>query len=44
MAEHKPGSMDITVQEHTYAGFIKFTVRFCIFLAFLAVFLAVFAT
>lgn len=23
MAEHKPGSMDITVQEKTFAGFIR---------------------
>lgn len=26
MAEHKHGSMDIRVQEHTFNGFIKFTV------------------
>ncbi|MDE4134267.1 aa3-type cytochrome c oxidase subunit IV [Phaeobacter sp. QD34_3] len=44
MAEHKHGSMDTTVQEQTYSGFITFTVRFCIFLAIFAVFLAVFAT
>lgn len=44
MAEHKHGSMDITVQEQTYDGFIKFTVRFCVAMVFLALFLAVFAT
>lgn len=27
MAEHKHGSMDISVQEKTYEGFIKFSVR-----------------
>lgn len=25
MAEHKHGTMDITVQEKTFAGFIKFS-------------------
>lgn len=25
MAEHKPGSMDIKVQEKTFAGFIRFS-------------------
>lgn len=25
MAEHKHGSMDISVQEKTFAGFVKFT-------------------
>ena len=25
MAEHKPGSMDIRVQEKTFAGFIRFS-------------------
>ena len=40
MAEHKPGSMDIKVQEHTFAGFIRFamwgaglSIGFLIFLA-----------
>lgn len=27
MAEHKHGSMDITVQEKTFAGFITFVTR-----------------
>ncbi|MEP2718830.1 aa3-type cytochrome c oxidase subunit IV [Pseudophaeobacter sp.] len=44
MAEHKHGTMDCKVQEETYAGFISFTTRFTIFLIFVALFLAVFAT
>lgn len=40
MAEHQPGSMDIRVQEKTFAGFIRFvtyaTVAIVIFLVFLA--------
>lgn len=44
MADHKHGTMDITVHEKTYAGFITFTVRFCIFLVILTLFLAIFAT
>jgi len=44
MAEHKHGTMDIKVQEKTYADFIAFTTRFGIFLVVLALFLAVFAT
>ncbi|WP_037255665.1 aa3-type cytochrome c oxidase subunit IV [Roseobacter sp. SK209-2-6] len=44
MAEHKHGTMDTSVQEQTYEGFIKFSTRFCIFLVFVALFLAVFAT
>ena len=27
MAEHKHGEMDIKVQEETFDGFVKFTVR-----------------
>lgn len=27
MAEHKHGSMDTSVQEKTYEGFIKFSIR-----------------
>ncbi|MEO3479937.1 aa3-type cytochrome c oxidase subunit IV [Phaeobacter sp. CAU 1743] len=44
MAEHKHGTMDISVQEKTFAGFVTFSVRFCIAVAIFAVFLAVFAT
>ncbi len=40
MAEHQPGSMDIRVQEKTFAGFIRFVtyaaVAIVIFLVFLA--------
>ena len=40
MAEHKHGSMDITDQEKTFAGFVKFTtysvVIIIVFLIFLA--------
>ena len=44
MADHQHGTMDITVQEETYNGFITFIVRSCIALVIFAVFLAVFAT
>ena len=44
MAEHKHGTMDITVQEQTYAGFMTFVTRFCIAMVFFALFLAIFAT
>lgn len=27
MAEHKHGSMDISVQEKTFAGFVKFAIN-----------------
>lgn len=30
MAEHKHGSMDITVQEKTFNGMMKFTYRFVV--------------
>jgi hypothetical protein len=40
MADHKHGEMDITVQEKTFEGFIKWTVRSVVgiigFLIFLA--------
>lgn len=40
MAEHTPGSMDITTQEKTFAGFIHFTTwavgLIVVFLIFLA--------
>ncbi|CUH75087.1 aa3-type cytochrome c oxidase subunit IV [Tropicibacter naphthalenivorans] len=42
MAEHKHGSMDITVQEKTFEGFIKFSTRVAIACIAIAVFLAVF--
>ncbi|MEY8838024.1 aa3-type cytochrome c oxidase subunit IV [Cribrihabitans sp. XS_ASV171] len=43
MAEYKHGDMDITDQEKTFAGFVKFTTWFVVFLVFLALFLAIFA-
>jgi len=44
MADHQHGSMDTTVQENTYNGFMTFVTRFCVAMIFLALFLAVFAT
>ncbi|OIQ30167.1 MAG: cytochrome C oxidase subunit IV [Alphaproteobacteria bacterium MedPE-SWcel] len=44
MAEHKHGTMDITVQEQTFGSFMTFVSRFCIFLLVFVVFLAIFAT
>ncbi|WP_264211009.1 aa3-type cytochrome c oxidase subunit IV [Leisingera thetidis] len=44
MAEHQHGTMDTTVQEKVYAGFLTFITRSCIVLIFFALFLAVFAT
>lgn len=44
MAEHKHGTMDISVQEKTYASFITIVTRCCIALTLFAVFLAVFAS
>ncbi|MFS4582018.1 aa3-type cytochrome c oxidase subunit IV [Phaeobacter sp. C3_T13_0] len=44
MADHKHGSMDITVQEKTYNSFLKFTTRFCIATVIFVLFLAIFAT
>lgn len=43
MAEHKHGTMDITAQEKTYAGFISFAARSCVAILLFTVFLAVFA-
>jgi len=42
MAEHKHGAMDISVQEKTYAGFIKATIRVVAVTIFVLLFLAVF--
>ena len=44
MAEYKHGEMDITVQENTFHGFMRFTTNFVIFLLVLLVFMAVFLT
>lgn len=43
MADHKQGEMDISVQEATYDGFIKFTARSVYVLLAIVVFLAIFA-
>lgn len=40
MADHKYGEMDITEQEKTYDGFIKFSVRTTIAIIVVLVFLA----
>ncbi|CUH98968.1 aa3-type cytochrome c oxidase subunit IV [Leisingera aquaemixtae] len=44
MAEHQHGTMDTTVQEKTYSGFLTFVTRFSIALVIFAIFLAVFAS
>jgi hypothetical protein len=43
MADHKHGEMDISVQEATYDGFIKFTARSVYALLVIVVLLAIFA-
>ena len=40
MAEHKIGTMDTKVQEKTYEGFVKFTIRSVIAILVFLVFLA----
>lgn len=42
MADHKPGSMDITEQEKTFDGFMKLTVRMVVVIFAVLIFLAVF--
>ena len=42
MAEHKHGSMDITTQEKTFDGFIRFTIRTVIVILVAVVLLAMF--
>lgn len=44
MAEFKHGEMDITEQTKTFDGFVKFVTWSVVFLAVLAVFMAVFMT
>lgn len=39
-SEHKPGSMDIRVQEKTFAGFMKFTQWGVIIIFAILIFLA----
>ncbi|QYZ68979.1 aa3-type cytochrome c oxidase subunit IV [Neotabrizicola shimadae] len=40
MAEHKPGSMDIRVQEKTFAGFIRMVTWGAIIAVLVLIFLA----
>lgn len=42
MAEHKHGTMDITTQEKTFDGFIRFTIRTVIVILVAVVLLAMF--
>lgn len=42
MAEHKHGSMNIDVQEKTFEGFIKWTIRVVIASFAILLFLAIF--
>jgi len=42
MAEHKHGTMSTTVQEKTYAGFIKAVTYSCVLIVGVLIFLAVF--
>ncbi|HBM61541.1 aa3-type cytochrome c oxidase subunit IV [Salipiger marinus] len=44
MAEHKHGSMDISAQEKTFEGFVKFSMRTVIVVIGILLFLAVFNT
>ncbi|MAM63605.1 aa3-type cytochrome c oxidase subunit IV [Maritimibacter sp. UBA3975] len=41
MAEHKQGSMDISVQEKTFEGFIKFSVRSVVAIIVVLILLAI---
>ena len=40
MAEHTHGEMDITEQEKTFAGFMRWTVRTVVIVAIVLIFLA----
>ena len=42
--EHKPGEMDITEQEKTFDGFVRWSVNIGITCIVIVVFLAIFAT
>lgn len=44
MAEHKHGSMDISVQEKTFAGFIKVSTWTVVAVVLILLFMAVFAS
>ena len=40
MSEHEHGSMDVTEQERTFAGFMRATVWACVIIALVLIFLA----
>ncbi|MCA0846546.1 aa3-type cytochrome c oxidase subunit IV [Salipiger thiooxidans] len=42
MAEHKHGTMDITDQEKTFHGFIKFVIRSVVVIFVIVVIMAIF--
>jgi hypothetical protein len=42
MAEHKPGSMDITEHEKTFDGFVRWSVRVAAVSIGILIFLAIF--
>ncbi len=42
MAEHKHGTMDITTQEKTFEGFVRWSMRVAIFSIAVLIFLAIF--
>lgn len=42
MAEYKPGSMDITEQEKTFEGFVRWSVRVAVASILVLIFLAIF--
>jgi hypothetical protein len=44
MAEHKPGSMDITEHEKTFDGFIRWSVRVAAASIGILIFLAIFGS
>lgn len=42
MAEYKPGEMDITTQEKTFEGFVRWSVRVAVFSIGVLLFMAIF--
>lgn len=42
MAEYKPGEMDITTQEKTFEGFVRWSVRMAVFSIGVLLFMAIF--
>lgn len=42
MAEHEHGSMDVSDQEKTFDGFVKFTTYSVVIILFTLIFLAIF--